>query len=258
MNKLSNLLPLIQNENMKIYRRPRTWVMIGIIVAINLLMAFAFYSVTGRPNNYAEFMAEGNAFASIFAMVFSVVIAAEIVAAEFTWGTVKLLLIRPVNRWKVLLSKYIAALLFILCMVAVLFFSSLLFGLLFFGAGSGQVTLATILADYGFEFISLVMTVTFAFMISAVFRSGTLAMSLSFVFLFFGMTINQILIALKYTWAKYLLFINMDLSFYFRGDYRNPYMPEATFGFSVAVLAVYFVVFHLISFYVFSKRDVTA
>jgi len=47
-----------------------------------------------------------------FASLFAIVIGAGIVAAEFSTGTIKLLLIRPVNRFKILLSKYLATLLF--------------------------------------------------------------------------------------------------------------------------------------------------
>ena len=36
---MSNLFNFIQNENMKIYRRTGTWVMMGLIVAATLLVA---------------------------------------------------------------------------------------------------------------------------------------------------------------------------------------------------------------------------
>lgn len=45
-----------------------------------------------------------------FATVFSIVLAGMIVANEFTSGTVRLLLIRPKKRWKILLSKLTCAL----------------------------------------------------------------------------------------------------------------------------------------------------
>jgi len=59
-----------------------------------------------------------------FATVFSIVLAGMIVANEFTSGTVRLLLIRPKKRWKILLSKLTCALslyvLLVLISIAVL------------------------------------------------------------------------------------------------------------------------------------------
>ena len=43
-----------------------------------------------------------------FAGMFSIIIAGGIVASEFNWGTIKLLLIRPIDRGKILASKYMA------------------------------------------------------------------------------------------------------------------------------------------------------
>ncbi len=156
---MSSLVSLIQNENMKIYRRVSTWVMIGLLIL--LLMGFGFLtrfviketvdenwqqSLTERNVSLEEmvsdpylfgpkhefrneiiinqyriendiepvematfwgFVKEAVGITSIITM-FTIIIGAGIVANEFSWGTIKLLLIRPVSRGKVLLSKYIS------------------------------------------------------------------------------------------------------------------------------------------------------
>ncbi len=61
------------------------------------------------------------------------VIAADLVSSEASGGTIKLLLTRPVKRWKILMSKYIAMILstsFIVFSVAVLSYaiSGIVFG----------------------------------------------------------------------------------------------------------------------------------
>ncbi|WP_145453457.1 ABC transporter permease subunit, partial [Staphylococcus epidermidis] len=53
--------------------------------------------------------------------LFVLIIAAGIVANEFSWGTIKVLLVKPYKRWKILLSKYIAVNLFLLLMLILLF-----------------------------------------------------------------------------------------------------------------------------------------
>lgn len=252
---MSNLLNLIQNENMKIYRRPRTWIMAGLLLAAVLTFGIMMRNFGGSGVDAILFM--NNASSMMFLVfIFSVVIASDIVAGEFTWGTIKLLLIRPVSRSKVLLSKYIAVLLFMLALVALLFVSSFAIGALLFGMTSSEhpILMSDILRDYGFQLIELTVNVTFAFMISTVFRSSALAISLAFVIMFASSSVMAILIGLKYGWAKYILFANTNLSLYFGG--REPPIEGMTFGFSVTMVLLYYVVFLALSWYIFSKRDV--
>ncbi|WP_246067260.1 ABC transporter permease [Paenibacillus koleovorans] len=258
MVKLSNLLNLIQNENMKIYRRPRTWVMMGLVVLIPLVIAIILKSVNSDEpivSNMLSFMNMASNL-TVVVFVFSIVIAAEIVAGEFTWGTIKLLLIRPATRSKILLSKYFASILFMLLMLAILYIFSALIGLLFFGnsGDANDLSLLSILEKYGFATIDLFMSLTFAFMISSIFRSSVLAIALSFILMFFSGTIMQVLKAFGYKWAKYILFANTDLSLYTKG--REPFMEGMTLGFSLTMLLIYYIVFVGLAWTLFKKRDV--
>lgn len=253
------MLALIQNENMKIYRRIRTWVMIGMIFLIMLFIAILMLSISSSPvEDMLEYMNMSIGLAGL-ATIFTVVIASDSVSSEFSWGTVKLLLIRPTKRWKILLSKYLASVLFALFLLVFILMMSILLGLVFFGtsdANNDGITFGSILAKYGYEFISLLLIVTFSFMISTVFRSSILAIILSLLILFFGGTISGIMIGLEQEWAKYLLFTNLDLSIYAEGG-MGPYFPGMSLGFSIAILAIHFIAFHAIAFYLFKKRDIS-
>ncbi|WP_441895000.1 ABC transporter permease [Paenibacillus sp. YAF4_2] len=61
------------------------------------------------------------------------IIAGDIIAAEFSTGTIKLLLIRPSSRIKILLSKYLAMLLFSMVLLLILFVISFLINGILFG-----------------------------------------------------------------------------------------------------------------------------
>jgi ABC-2 type transport system permease protein len=63
------------------------------------------------------------------------------------------------------------------------------------------------------------------------------------------------LIAMKFSWAKYILFANTDLMQYFEG---SPLINGMSLSFSFSVLTIYFLVFHFLAFYIFNKRDVAA
>jgi len=204
----------------------------------------------------------------LLAGLFIIIISAGIVASEFNWGTVKLLLIRPINRTKILLSKYLTVLLFALFILAILFVFSTALGAILFGMPdkaipylnyyNGQVTeqniVVHLLIYYGLSSIDTMMLVTMAFMISSVFRNSSLAIGLSLFLLFTGGQFTTLL-SMKFDWAKYILFANTDLMQYFEG---TPMVEGMTLSFSVIMLLAYFALFQFLAFYVFKKRDVAA
>jgi ABC-2 type transport system permease protein len=251
------MLNLIKNENMKIYRRPRTWVMLALVLVIVIGLAVLFTTVIDEEvaENMLQFMNITKNL-TIIVFILAVVVTADIVAGEFTWGTIKLLLIRPATRSKILFSKYIASTLFLLLLLVLLYVSSAIVGLLFFGnAGTGEeLSFLSILKSYGFITLDLFVNLSIAFMISSVFRSSTLAIALSFIFTFVSGTVMGILISLKYTWAKYILFANTNLEVYTPGN--MPPLEGMTLGFSITMLILYYIILMGMSFLVFRKRDV--
>src|SRR5699024_11984374 len=119
--------------------------------------------------------------------VFGVIISTDIVASEFTWGTIKMLLVRPQKRGLILLSKFIAVLLFTLLLLTELLVGSWLIGGFFFGFDGMSSTMTIEQADtviketagiyalklYGLHLLSLIVTLSIAFMNSSVFESGS-------------------------------------------------------------------------------------
>ncbi|TCS93675.1 ABC transporter permease [Hazenella coriacea] len=312
-------LNLIQNENMKIYRRISSWIIVGLLLVAVLLLVFMY-----SPNNSSTESADwkqglqtsidkekkdlekngdqlGPEFVQMiqqniaideyriqhdlkpspsnqllqdskdFMMLITlgvIIIGSMVVSSEFSWGTIKLLAIRPYHRYKLLLAKYLAMLLYTALLVVILFIITVVFAGLFFGFEglfqnvllfeNGQVVekpvLPLLFQGYGLGLIDLLMMSTLAFMISVVFRSQSLAIGIALGLLFMGNTIT-LFIASKYEWAKYILFAN-DLKQYLPG--REPLFPDMTIGFSVTLLVIYYVVFIGITWLVFQKRDITA
>ncbi|SES32081.1 ABC transporter permease [Salipaludibacillus aurantiacus] len=200
-----------------------------------------------------------------FLTMFTVIIAAGIIAGEHSNGTIKLLLIRPVKRWKILLSKWLAAMLFSLVMLATLIIFSVAAGFLIFGFSPEPVRVVEIAGGsirdmhvalygavmYGLAYIELIIMTTFAFMIGTVFRNQSLAIGLSLVLLFTGGQIAYLLS--NYNWMKFYLFANTYMIQFFEGQ---PIIEGLTPLFSSIVLIVYFSLFMLIAMVAFTKRDV--
>lgn len=205
---------------------------------------------------------------TILTGLFTIIIAAGIVANEFNWGTIKLLMIRPLNRFQILLSKYITVLLFGFLLLVILFMGSTLLGMLFFGTGGDtaanvhliykdghvieQNMMGYLAKTYLSESVAALMIATMAFMLSAVFRNSSLAVGFSIFLLVTGMTATAF-IAAKFDWAKYILFANVNLMQYVEG---TPLVEGMTMTFSIVMLVIYFIIFLLLAFGIFMKRDI--
>jgi ABC-2 type transport system permease protein len=321
---VSKLFNLIANENMKIYRRIRTWILIGLVIIIALASALLLKSFGGKvepadwksnvsaqiqadkqqlqvmKNEHAvgidleirrleadikanEYRldhdlppAQNNMWSGMslsvnlisLVTIFTVIVAADIVAGEFSGGTIKLLLIRPASRSKILLSKFIATIEFSIVLLILLFMTSFIINGILYGfadfsqayvyaSNDGTVHVTNMFMHtvntYLLNCIHLVMIVSLAFMISTVFRSSSLAIGISMAVMFLGGAIMAFFS--NKDWIKYYLFANTDLSVYMTGQ---PIRPDMTLGFSIAVLAVYFIIFNALSWTIFNKRDVAA
>jgi len=258
---LSNFLKLIQNENMKIYRRIRTWIMFGIILLMVLFFAILF-RLGGGGSTISAWDAMGQLYFLYYLVtIFASVIAADIVAGEFTWGTIKLLLIRPWTRTKILASKLVALILFTLLITALFFISAALISYVMYPVKTSMMfsdhasPFVYLLEDLLYRYIDLLVITFISFMISTVFRSSGIAIGLSMFILFTGGIFTMLFNPVRYPWAKYTLFVNMDLSQY-RGGQEG--VAGMTLGFSVTVLFSYVLLFLLISWLMFNKRDVAA
>ncbi len=204
-----------------------------------------------------------------FLSIFTIIVAAGIVANEFSNGTIKLLLIRPVSRVKILVSKYVSVMLFSALLVGLAFILSFIVGVLLFGFGDvgpellyrdGTVIemnrLTYAMLYFSLSSVGLIMLTTMAFMISTAFRNSSLAIGISIFLLLMGSAFTALL-AMVFDGVKYILFANLDLMGYITGNQVFDF-DGGSLTFSLVILAVYFVLFHIIAFLFFTKRDVAA
>ncbi|TMV48705.1 ABC transporter permease [Paenibacillus mesophilus] len=317
---MSRLVNLMRNENMKIYRRVRTWILIGLMAAFVLFVNIMSWHFDGKEAQGEGWRAElikekehrsenlkkpdldeesrtynmqriavidyhlehnirttdgtmwdgvnGSAGLVLVITVFTIIIAGDSLAGEFSSGTIKLLLIRPASRVKILVSKYISLLLFGMLLLLILFVLSVTVNGILYGFGYMDLPLIDVTVEgiiieknmvlnlwktYVFNTVSTVMYVTMAFMISSAFRSSTMAIGFSIGALFAGNILLEVLH--RFDWSKFLLFANTDLTQHLTG---HPFQEGMTLSFSIGVLAVYFLVFNLISWIMFTRRDVAA
>ncbi|WP_410513726.1 ABC transporter permease [Paenibacillus sp. BR2-3] len=263
---MSEFAALIHNENIKIYSRVRTWIMLILLAVMSALIPVLYYFTSKSESSMMGLWDSFQVTVSVaffLNTIFTVVVASDSVAGEFSSGTIKLLLIRPWSRSKILLSKYISMVLFGLLSTGVLIAFGFGAAYIFSSSSSGEGISALTAwspAEYSFldllcRYTELFLTAALAFMVSSVFRASGLAIGLSLFIMFAKNIIVAIFNPERYEWARYLIFTHMDLRGYLLSD-NGP--GGATLWFSLAVLAVYYVLFLFIAWVVFRKRDVAA
>lgn len=200
------MLNLIMNENMKIYRRLRTWILMALVALLTITVLLLLHFVEPVPESgVSRTLWDGISIAGanliFLCTIFTVVIAADSVAGEFSSGTIKLLLIRPATRSKILFSKYVTTLFFAIVLILLLFISAFIMSGILSGFDSlGDSQAMDVLAIYGSSCLEMLLIVTLAFMLSTVFRSSSLAIGASLGLLFIGPLLVGLIA--KYEWAK--------------------------------------------------------
>lgn len=217
------------------------------------------------------YMANWTTSLTSFVTLFVVIVCSSLVSSEFSDGTIKQLLIRPYKRWKILLSKYITSLLFAALLLVSLFIFSYIVGILFFGSGSYSDKILdpasfgfspVIVGDYFVDMMvywipGFLVITTIAFMLSTLFKSQALAVGVSISILFASTPLNLVIQSLieKNEWLKFVLFPHLNLRGYISESFSM--FEGATLGFSISVLAIYYLIFLALTFFFFQKKDIS-
>ena len=197
--------------------------------------------------------------------LFTVIIAAGIVSTEFSTGTIKMLLTRPITRAKVLTSKLITVFVYGLLLYVFTIVLSYITGVILFENAqninlvveNGKVIEQTMSNDIFktaiYSFGDFIMSILFAFMIGSVFRSSSLAIGLTMGISFLGSML--VLFLSRYEIVKYIWITHSNLNQHLTGNFI---IDGITLPLSLTVLAIYAIIFLLVSYFVFMKRDITA
>lgn len=211
---------------------------------------------------------------ALFVPLLIAVVGADLVSSEHSAGTIKLLLTRPVPRWKVLTSKLIALIMFVsLITVLIGVVSYLVSGSVFGFRGWNEPVLVGyrivgeelstadvyavpqwqfILMEYGLAWYPLVVVGCITLMVSVLVRSTAAGMGIMLATLIAGTILSEM--ASSWTSAKYLFMLNLGTIDFLTG--ALPSIPGLTLNFSLTVLTVWAVGALAVAFAVFTKRDI--
>lgn len=206
----------------------------------------------------------------LFIIITIVLVAGAIVSDEFNKGTIKLLLVRPYKRSKILLAKFITVLITLLATIIVVCILQFIISGIFFGFNSLNIPVF----EYNFNsekiiemsiFKKMLIQIagklpiyillgTLAFSLSTLFNNTAVAISVTLLGYMSSDIINQFAHYFKIKWLKFFVTPNWDFTQFYFG--KLPNMEGITLLFSAAICLVYFIIMLTYSFLVFKHRNI--
>ncbi|MFR3876052.1 MAG: ABC transporter permease subunit [Clostridia bacterium] len=199
-----------------------------------------------------------------------VIVAGVSISEEFNKGTVKLLLVRPYSRTKILISKLIAVFITMLITTVAILLLQFIIGGIVYGFGTymmnvvqfdfttNSIITLNIFAYLGLIFICklpiFILIGTLAFALSTLFLNSPLAVALPILGYMGSDMINMIAISYKWDWVKYFVTPNWDLSQYLFGG--TPMFSGTSIEFSITICVIYFAIMLVASIVSFKKRNI--
>jgi ABC-2 type transport system permease protein len=203
-----------------------------------------------------------------------VVVVADLVSSEASGGTIKMLLTRPVKRWRILLSKFFTMVLSVSFIVFSLGLLSYLISGAVFGYNGWTMPILTGFSTSGNDLVTtnvhlidqwkyLIMELGLAWFVGIIVGSITLMLSVLMRstaavtgVMLATLISGPILANMVSSWesAKYLFMVNLRITNYISGS--APPIKGMNLGFSMAILSMWGVAALVVAFITFTKRDV--
>ncbi|PLX02182.1 MAG: hypothetical protein C0595_11850 [Marinilabiliales bacterium] len=269
-------------EIYKVFIRRRSYIGFGAILFIVILLLLA---VNYEAKTVLDFLTSnlkesfsfqgnlinGNLYAHIVMRslwvhipLLVILVTGDLVSGEYQSGTFRMLLIRPVSRFSIISSKFIAGWIYVFLLVLFMAVLSLGLGYIFLGSGDLLVTNNTInifnsddvlwrfgLA-YSFGLLSMLTVASLSILLSTLFDNSVTAI----------LTSLAVVIVLTFLSTFNIPFINAIKPFLFTTQMSG---WDSFFSFDIdynkiilqsVILIVHILVFYLLSLYIFIRKDI--
>jgi ABC-2 type transport system permease protein len=245
---------LVTNEWLKLSKR-RSFFIPYLVIAVFTIGIAYFIVKLGSGEDitsqaFVQMMLTKNGLGQLVAFLI-IIGTAGVVSKEYSLGTIKLLLIRAQSRSKILLSKYITVLLYAISLMVFTLLVSVVTGSIAFETGAQGTGWNEVIQSFLYTLAYAGIYATITFMIGVLTRSTGITVGATMSMIMLESLI--VFVLAKYSFTKYLIFANADLSQYAEGG--SP-LTGMTMTFSLIVIAVYIALFLIASFVTFKKRDV--
>ena len=274
---------LVKIELMKIFRKWRTY--IGFI-AIGVLVPLLHLAMYLEGQNSIDFVTRGlresfilvgnllngywisyiilNAL-TIHIPFLIALVAADLLAGEATAGTYRILVTRPVSRMQIIISKFLAGIIYTGSLILWLALMSLVVGLIIFGsgelivAGSGTIiifdktdVLWRFFLAYGFAILSMSVVCSLAILFSSLVENaiGPIVSTMAVIIIFIILSAFDVEILRE---IKPYLFTNYILDW---REFFNDPLDTSEIIKSISVLLGHILIFFAATLYIFQRKDI--
>jgi ABC-2 type transport system permease protein len=274
---------LLQIELFKIFKRPRTYISFGAIAAIVVLIQLAFYA---DGETYVQFMLQSlnntfdvngqilNGYLICFVILQTLLIhvpllialiGGDMIAGEANLGTLRLLLSKPISREGLIMSKFLATMIYTLMLLLWMAFLSLVISILVFGTSDLMIFKSTQIfildrsdvmwryfAAFGFAAIAMTAVAALSFLLSLFAENsiGPIVTTMSIVIVFTILTTMDLPL---FNTLKPFLFTSHMLGW--KGFFDDPVNYPSVMK-SAAILFLHIVLFVSASIIIFKRKDI--
>ncbi len=266
------------NENLTKYK----FLLENDMVDNDIANMFSFNTASSSKINAFDYMFFTLEIASVLIIAFTVVLGAGMIAKEYSEGTIKLLVMRPFRRNKIIFAKILATMFLAFIFVIVSTIITLITGCIIYGI-SFPAMLVIFNSSVAFTLpIWLVFIIYLASLMIKIWIFALLAIAISTIFKSYiaavcisaGIYILNIILTFVSSganWLKFNVFANLDIFKYFGGSFiakgtenqnltalfASPVFADTSIWLSVIIIGALALLLHIILFTVFKHRDIT-
>jgi ABC-2 type transport system permease protein len=291
------MISLIGIELFKIFKKPRTYIAFAAIAAIVILIQLGFYA---EGKNYLgfgmqaiseTFMLEGkilNGYLVAFIILQTLLVhvpllialvAGDLVSGEANMGTLRLLLTRPVGRSRLLLSKFLAAMVYTVALLLWMAFWSLTVSVMIFGTDDMLILKSEVItqilerdilwryaAAFCFAALAMITVAALAFLLS-IFAENSIGPIMTTMAIVIVFTILNTLSLPLFNLVKPYLFTTHMLGWKGFFDVKTNAVNEQIVGSvenlpavlkSAGILFFHIILFIGLSLWFFKRKDITS
>ena len=206
----------------------------------------------------------------LFIVVIILLTTSILIGEEFNRGTIKLLLIKPFSRNKILASKFMVSFLVIVFTIIYLIINELLFGSILFGISSLKIPIVVydfnmdkirIFNVFIYMFINIlskfpmyIILIIISYLINLVIVNGIGSFSIIMLFYTFSEFINNMIIMYNIKIFKYWVTLNWNFNSYLFGNLGD--FQYLNFKKSFFIYLFYVIILLCLTFVNFNKKDI--
>jgi len=249
-----------------------------ITILIVVLIGYLLVLIPAYPlsNTYVEFFSGGLTFIEFITLFAACLFFSGIICSEFDKRT-GFIVFPKINKYKLILGKYIGNLILVISIVAIYYFLLGVFGILYYG----PVINIRILYSFGFAVLYVIMLSSFVTLFSSFMKNINVTIIITLIILLIGFNIADQIVTLVFKDAfeplYSLVYLGNLITSILQYPFPNPRYTEFSFGgmgpggiggnftfgswatpsieMGITLFVVYIVVFFVLAAYLFKRRQ---